>query len=80
MLSNFHVNFLDEAYILLGLDLPQLKLECLNCQKPDIRTNNLCCSVLLWTSFCFLQVNQQKRVGLVSTNIMYSEQIYKLFQ
>ena len=30
--------------------------------------------------FCFLQVNQQKRVGMVSTNITYSEQIYKLFK
>ena len=47
----------------------------------DIRTNSPCCSVLLWTSFCFLQVNQQKYVGMVSTNnITYSEQIYKPFQ
>ena len=32
-----------------------------------------CCRVLLWTSFCFLQVNQQKRVGLASTNITNSD-------
>ena len=32
------------------------------------------------TRFCFLQVNQQKHVGMVSTNnITYSEQIYKPF-
>ena len=31
-------------------------------QDPDIRTNNPCCSVLL-----FLQVNQQKCVTMVST-------------
>ena len=54
--------------ILLRLDSPQLKFECLNCQKYGIRTNSRCCSVLLKTSFCFLQVNQQKHVGMVSTN------------
>ena len=32
MLSALSVNFLGEAYIFLRLDLPQLKLECLNCQ------------------------------------------------
>ena len=64
----------------LKIDLPQLKLECLNCQKSDIRTNSPCCSVLLWTSFCFPQVNRQKRVWMVSTNnITCSEQIYKPF-
>ena len=31
---------------------------CLYCQNPNIRTNSLCCSALLWTSFCFLHVNQ----------------------
>ena len=57
-----------------------MKLECLNCQKSDVRTNSTCCSVLLCTSFCFLQVNQQKHVGMLSTNnIMYSEQISKYF-
>ena len=30
--------------------------------------NSPCCSVLLLTSFCFLQINQQKRVGMVSTD------------
>ena len=58
----------------------KLKLECLNCQNINIRTNSPCCSVLPWTSFCFLQVNQQKRAGMVSTNnTTYSEQIYKPF-
>ena len=62
------------------LSLLQMKLECLNCQKSDVRTNSTCCSVLLCTSFCFLQVNQQKHVGMLSTNnIMYSEQISKYF-
>ena len=68
MLSNFHVSFLDEAYFFLILNLPQLKVECLSCQMVDIRTNSPYCSVLLWTSFCFLQVNQQKRAEMVSTN------------
>ena len=39
-----------------------MKPEYLNCQKSDMRTNNPCCSVLLWTSFCFLHsacFNQQ---------------------
>ena len=52
----------------LRFDSPELKLECLNCQKSDIRTKNPCCSVLLWTSFCFQQVNQQKCIGIVSAN------------
>ena len=72
MLSIFHVNSLDEAYMLLRLDLPQLKLEYLHCQKSVIRTNNPYRSFLLWTSFCFLQVSQQKRVRMVSNNITYS--------
>ena len=51
-----------------------------NLSKSDIRTNSRGCSVLLWTSFYFLQVNQQKRVGMVSANNMiHSEQIYKPF-
>ena len=68
MLSNFHINVLDEPWTFLGLHVPQLKLEWQNCQKSYIKTNSLCCSVLFWTSFCFLQVNQQKRGGMVSTN------------
>ena len=36
--------------------------------KYGIRTNSPRCSVLLRTSFCFLQVNQQKHVGMVYTN------------
>ena len=48
------------------LDLPQLKLDCLNCQKSDIRRNSPCSSLLLWTSFCFLQVNQQKWFLLIT--------------
>ena len=63
-----------------SLDLLQLKLKSLNVQKFDIRTNSPCCSVLLWISFFFLQVNQQKGAGMVSTNnITYSDQIYKPF-
>ena len=66
--------------IFLRLDLPQLKLECRNCQKSDIRRNSPGCSVLLPTNFCFMQVNQQERVGMVSANnTTYSEQIYKHF-
>ena len=34
----------------------------------DTKTNRCCCNVLLWTSFCFLTVNQTKSVGMVSTN------------
>ena len=37
---------------------------------------------LLCTSFCFQKFNQQKRVGMVSTNDMlriYSDQIYNPF-
>ena len=34
----------------------------------DIRTNSSCSNVLLWASFCFLEVSQQKHVGMVSTN------------
>ena len=49
--------------------------------KVWYQKNSPCCSVLLWTSFCILQVSQQKLVGMVSTsNIAYSEQIYKPFQ
>ena len=36
--------------------------------NPNIRSNSLCSSGLFWTSFSFLQVNQEKRVGMVSTN------------
>ena len=79
VLSIFHVNFLDEAQIFLRLDLPQLKLECLNCQKFDIRANSPCGSILLWTSF--LQVSQQKHIEMVSTiNKTYSKKIYKPYQ
>ena len=34
----------------------------------DIRKNSSCCNVLLWASFCFLEVSQQKHVGMVSIN------------
>ena len=34
----------------------------------DIRTNSSCSNVLLWASFCFLEVSQQKHVGMVSIN------------
>ena len=41
----------------------------LNCQNPDIRTNNPYCNVLLWVMFdSILKVNQQKRVGMIFTN------------
>ena len=61
-------------------DVTQLKLECLNFQKSNVRTNTPSCCVLPWISFCFLQVNQQKRAKIVSTNnIKYSEQIYEPF-
>ena len=40
----------------------------------EVRMNNPCCSVLLWISFCLLQVNHQKRVGMVSTyNILWTD-------
>ena len=32
------------------------------------RTNNHCCNILLSTSFCFLQLNQQKRVRMLANN------------
>ena len=73
----FHVNFLGEAYIFLTLDLPQLN-QNVSTFKSLISEQYPCYNVLLWTSFCFLQVNQQKRVEMFSTNtIMYFEQMYK---
>ena len=40
--------------------------------SAEVRMSKLlispCCSILLLTSFCFLQINQQKRVGMVSTD------------
>ena len=36
-------------------------------------------AMIFWISFCFLQVYQQKRVGMVSTNNVlrtYSEEIH----
>ena len=36
-------------------------------KNPGVRKNRLCRNVLLWTSFCFTQVDQQKHVGLVSS-------------
>ena len=64
----------------LKIRLASAEIKCLNCQKSDIRAYSACCSVLLWTSFCFLQVNQQSCVGMVSTNnTTYSKQIYKPF-
>ena len=63
LLSIFKWNFL-----FLRLDLPQLKLECLCCQKIDIRTNSPCSNVSPWASFCFLQGYQQIRVWMVSAN------------
>ena len=38
------------------------------CKNSDIRINSSCSSVSLKTGFCFLQINQQNRVGMVSTN------------
>ena len=39
-----------------------IKLWTKTCLKwhDDIWTNSLCCNNLLWTSYCFLQFNQQK--------------------
>ena len=45
----FHIN---------KVDIKQWTITCHHCQNPNIRTNSLSCSVLLWTSFCFLQVSQ----------------------
>ena len=46
-----------------------------------VRTNSLCRNILLLTSFCFLQVNQQKRITMISTsNVLRTRtylQIYK---
>ena len=42
----------------------------------------LAANFLRWTSFCNLKFNQQKRVGMVSTNNMlrtYSDKIYNPF-
>ena len=48
--------------------------------KVNIRTV-LAAVFYLGLAFVFLQVNQQKRAGMVCTNNMtYSEQIYKPFQ
>ena len=41
------------------LPLEHRTTTCLHCQNPSIRTNSLCCSGLLWTSWWFLQVNQK---------------------
>ena len=38
--------------------IKQWRKTCLQCPVTNIRTNSLCSSTLLWTSFCFLQVNQ----------------------
>ena len=44
-------------------------LSCLMVQKnDDIKTNNPGCNILLWTRFCFLQVNQQEPIRMVSPN------------
>ena len=43
----------------------------------------LLANFLLWTSFCFLKINQQAGVGMVSTNNIqktYTDQIYNPFQ
>ena len=51
-------------------------------KNVDIKANSPYCNTLLWTSVCFPKVNQQKLVGMVSTNNMkrtYSEKIYKSF-
>ena len=53
MLSIFHANFLAEGYIFTRLDLPQLKLECLHCQKSNIRTKE---QIALAPVFYFGQV------------------------
>ena len=59
------------AYILSSVKSPQATDKSLSkLSKFYIRTNSPHWNVLLWTSFCFLKVNQQKPVGFVSTNNM----------
>ena len=66
--------------IFLKIRLTSAEIEMSKLSKVSYQKNSPCCSVFLWRSFCFLQVNQQKRVGMISTsNITYSEQIYKPF-
>ena len=54
---------------ILKIRLTSAEIRMSKLSKSDIRTNSPCCSLLLWISFCFLQVNQGKCVGMVSTNI-----------
>ena len=48
--------------------IPQRLLD--ECSPPvwddDSRTKTSCCNILLWESLYFLQVNQQKCVGMIS--------------
>ena len=43
---------------LIKMDIKWWTKTCLHCQNHNIRMNSLCYSALLWTSFCFLQVDQ----------------------
>ena len=43
-----------------------------NCQNHDIRKSSSCCIVSLWTSFCFLKVNQQKKHNLWRSSNIFS--------
>ena len=43
--------------ISLKRDIKYWTKTCLHFQNHSIRTNNLCCSALIWVSLCFLQVN-----------------------
>ena len=52
------------------VDITELTNICLSSQNPGIRRNNPAWNVSLWTSLSFLEVNQQKRVGMVSKNKM----------
>ena len=52
----------------LDINKMGIKLWKQTCQNPDIRTNGPCDNILLWTSFWFLQGNQQKYLGMISTN------------
>ena len=71
--SRWRLNFLKMSN-LMSTEIRMSKL-------PKVRyTNSPCCSVLLWTNFSFLPVNQQNCVGVVSTNnITYPVQIYTPF-
>ena len=58
------------SHLFICVSLKQTLSNGQNCQNCDIRLNSPCCRVLICISFCFLQVNQQKYIGMVSLNNM----------